>query len=323
MSRALIAALAAMATIALGVVGLAFNRSAEAIAELPLLARVAGAPRVQGRLLFVSGGRVQEWSEGAVRVLTPAGTRYETPAFSPDGTRFAASEVGQNHSDLYLFDSATGQRLLSLTNHWSHVSISQSAWGRRPAWSPDGERILYVSDYGGTDMSLWSVSRRGGDNRRVWTLPLGSAGMDWPDWSPDARRIAYVGYASGLFAPSQVFALNPTSGTIEKLSDIKDGAFDPAWSPDGRYIAFTARVDGRTRIATMRADGSDARIVSDGKLDRAPIWSPDGTEIAYLASDGVQFDAWAVTFGANGVSDARRLTNGREIDAVSGLSWSR
>jgi hypothetical protein len=57
------------------------------------------------------------------------------------------------------------------------------------------------------------------------------------------------------------------------------------WSPDGTRIAFIATVAAdQSEVVVMKADGSDARIVSPnyayvlGDVD----WSPDGTRIAYI-----------------------------------------
>jgi dipeptidyl aminopeptidase/acylaminoacyl peptidase len=57
------------------------------------------------------------------------------------------------------------------------------------------------------------------------------------------------------------------------------------WSPDGSRIAFVATVAAdQAEVVVMKADGSDARIVSPnyayvlGDVD----WSPDGARVAYI-----------------------------------------
>ena len=72
----------------------------------------------------------------------------------------------------------------------------------------------------------------------------------------------------------------------------------PAWSPDGSRIAYTLwsnkdhaaqnvrNQDQTAEIWTMKADGSDRRIVPIGQHGQAwiPAWSPDGQWIAYTLS---------------------------------------
>lgn len=304
----------------LAVVGIVAQGAA--LDVLPQIPRIVANVRVDGRLLYVARGQIKEWAGGASRALTQPGVRYESAEYSPDGTVIAASEVGDNHSDIILLD-ATGSRMRSLTRHWSNVSISQSAWGRTPSWSPDGARIAYASDLGGTDMSLWTVGRGGGDNRRIWTLPLGSAGLDFPAWSPDGDQIAFVSYSGGLLAPSQVYVLTPARGTGAKVTDVEHGAFDPSWSPDGRTIAYVARVGATTEIRVLTPGGSVDRRITEGHVDRSPVYSPNGQELAFLRSDGVTFDLYAVAIGIDGVSEPRRLTSGEDADGISGISWRR
>jgi TolB protein len=316
-----LAALGALAALLLSGCG----GSAEAVDVAPsLLPRNKQLVEASGRILYVAGGRIWEWADGATHALTGPGVRWEGASWSPDGRSMAASEVGENHSDVFVLD-ASGNRLRQLTRHWSHVSVQQSAWGRKPAWSPDGTQIAYVSDLGQSDMSLWTVGARGGDNRRQWNMPPGSGGLDWPSWSPEKRRIAFTSYppTGGVHDKPQVFVLNLETWVLIQLTELKDGAFDPAWSPDGSTIAFAGRWDGRTRIMTVRADGKGAARLTDGTHDRAPAWSPEGDELAYLSLGGGGFDLWAVRVANGGVSEPRQLTSGQDADAVSGVSWAR
>ena len=60
----------------------------------------------------------------------------------------------------------------------------------------------------------------------------------------------------------------------------------PAISSDGRNIAFSVRQNGRTLLYAMRADGTNARVVTDSlDLQGAPAWAPDGQSITTAADD--------------------------------------
>lgn len=302
--------------------GLPLASRAEAVDGAPPKAdRLSGAPRTQGRIIYVAGGQIWEWADGATRALTQGGQHLEGAAWSPDGRSIAVSDVGDNHSDVLVLD-ARGARLRQLTRNWSNVSVKDSAWGRKPTWSPDGERIAYVSDLGRSDMSLWLVPAGGGQARTLYRLGIGSGGVDWPSWSPDGRKIAFTSYPPGVYQPPQVFLLTLASGAVAQLTDLKAGAFDPAWSPDGSQIAFTGRADGQTHVMVMRADGTNAIQLTGGRYDRAPAWSPDGGELAYLARTANGFDVHAIRLQGAAASEPKQLTNGKLVDAISGLSWA-
>jgi Tol biopolymer transport system component len=62
-----------------------------------------------------------------------------------------------------------------------------------------------------------------------------------------------------------------------------------SWSPDGRRLAFEDQdAQGYLRIATVRADGSDYRLLSPlGDADSfEPAYSPDGSQVIY-GTDGM------------------------------------
>jgi TolB protein len=311
-----------LALLALALVVTGCGRAAQAVDLVPAAAERSRQPvRAAGRIAYVAGGQVWEWSDGATRPLTRPGVRYEGAAWSPDGQRLAVSEVGDNHSDVWLLDAA-GTRLRQLTRHWSLASVQDSAWGRKAAWSPSGETLAYVSDLGRTDMSLWLVGAQGNNPRPVYRLGRGSGGIDWPSWSPDGKKIAFAAYPPGPYRPPQIFVLTIATGAVTQLTDLKDGAFDPAWSPDGSAIALAGRSEGRTNLIVMKADGSGLLRLTDGRSERAPAWSPDGSEIAYLALASGSFDLWAVRLQGSAVSEPRALTGKQNADAVSGISWT-
>jgi TolB protein len=302
--------------------GMALSSRAEAVdVQPPMAQRLNVAPRVKGRIAYVSAGQVWEWSDGATHPLTPGGQRLEGASYSPDGKLIAVSEVGENHSDVLVLD-ARGARLRQLTRNWSNVSVQDSAWGRKPVWSPDGDRIAYVTDLGRNDMSLWVVPAGGGQARAVYRLGIGSAGLDWPSWSPDGKKIAFTSYPPGFYQPPQIFVLTLATGAVAQITEVKSGAFDPAWSPDGTRVAFVGRVDGQTNVMVMSAEGKDVLQVSGGRLDRAPAWSPDGTELAYLAHGAGGYDLWAIRLQGAAASEPKQLTSGKVADAISGASWT-
>jgi Tol biopolymer transport system component len=76
--------------------------------------------------------------------------------------------------------------------------------------------------------------------------------------------------------------LEPDRGdcSIEYLS--------PAWSPDGERLAFEAG----TRLAVMRGDGTDFRLLAQQTADDGePAWSPDGRKLVFSGARGPEPDS--------------------------------
>ncbi|WP_298750455.1 S9 family peptidase [uncultured Serinicoccus sp.] len=70
---------------------------------------------------------------------------------------------------------------------------------------------------------------------------------------------------------------------VRLTSSTRDSA--PRYSPDGRMLAFLrAGEDGPAQLHVMRADGGDARVLTEQKLGVSSFdWSPESTHLAYAA----------------------------------------
>lgn len=128
-----------------------------------LLASISWSGGADMILVNVDSGRVSS--------ITDDAARDASPAWSPDGTRFAYESNHNGVWTVYLMDAETGQRL-RLT--------SPTAESRRPAWSPDGHHILYLTNLEGNwDLYLLDVDTAA--LRRM----TNNAGIDfYPVWRP-------------------------------------------------------------------------------------------------------------------------------------------
>ena len=135
-----------------------------------------------------------------------------------------------------------------------------------PAWSPDGERIVFTSDRTGVGQVY--VMDADGDN--TTQLTFDDAWKDQvPDWSPDGSKIAY---AAG--DPGDVLVMNADGSNQHTVVGGSTDDFGSAWSPDGGQIAFT-RFDDRT-VYVANSDGSNVHAVLTYGLQAVPGWQPKG-----------------------------------------------
>ena len=282
----------------------------------PASAQPAQTPSVAGRLLFVADADLHLWERGGVRRLTRDRISRQ-PAWSPDAKKIAHVKIDVSSSELWVMD-ADGAQPRQLTDNYSRT-ITKNNWAFRPAWWPDGSRLLFLSEATTNDLMIWQVQPDGKNLRPYVTIGDFEGGLDMPSVSPDGKRLLAVSYRTpGV--KSQVFSYALPSGPWRQLTEHPDGAYDPAWSPDGTRFAYTVRNKGRHDVWVASADGTTAQALTDAGVCRAPCWSPDGQQVAYVSGEGSAFDVWVVpsTGGAK-----RQLTKGLNVDAVSGLSWAR
>ena len=265
--------------------------------------------------------------------ITSGTSFYALPSFSPDG-KWIAFSLGANGDETNIFKMQTeGGEPIQLT-YFEHALT----WS--PAWSPDGERIAFVSDQGGTP-KVWTISSNGGapqpleetnaagtnDYLAWWpsrdivyqkpgmrnylringssqSAVVQDESLGWivlrPVFSPDAKRVA----AYWNRQPQEGFwiiSLEPYSESLVLAGDISPFG----WSPDGKYI-YAVREEGSEIIRVPSSPPYD--ISSVGALsgdvvnyDSAAV-SPDGREIIVSVADQ-KSDVWLMENLSRGSAD--------------------
>jgi dipeptidyl aminopeptidase/acylaminoacyl peptidase len=203
-------------------------------------------------------------------------------------------------ADVYVLDFATG-RLRRVTQTPQHES--------GPVWSPDGKRIAFTENHGGSELDVYSMRTDGSDVVRVTDAPGPDEDPTWlPDgrlayrsvrdgigsiyvddervlertssaeWSPSGEAIAYSAAHQFGF---DVWLTDATGGERWNLtSTLHEDAYNPRWSPDGTRIAFATE----EAVYVVRADGSGLRRLVSQPHDLALSWSPDGTRVAWVGN---------------------------------------
>jgi Tol biopolymer transport system component len=196
--------------------------------------------------------------------LLPTPARATRPAFSPAGRRIAFASRGQ----IWVMQ-ADGTAPRRVTGSYYPGNVD-------PAWSPDGQQLVYSGGPAGA-RDLFAVTADGDATRRL-TSRIADDGM--PAWS-SRNRIAFVRRSRA--GDGDIWTLPGNGGSApRRVTGGSADDRDPAWSPDGRRIAFTRA--GR--------DGRDVYVADEGgrKLRRlralpadasAPVWSPNGRWIAF------------------------------------------
>ena len=182
-------------------------------------------------------------------------------AISPNGRSMALilSKDGVS-PDLYVQDMAT-KRLTRLTN-------TPQATEGSPCWSPDGSRIVYVSNASGSPQ-LYLISGTGGAPQRLTTRGAQNAA---PDWGKNGL-IAYQTLSGGKF---QIAVMDPATMQERVITPFDAAYEDPSWAPDGRHLAAARSINYNYSVYlldSMAALGDKpVSLTSTGEWT-SPAWS--------------------------------------------------
>jgi TolB protein len=221
-----------------------------------------------------------------VLALVPALWSFPPPAvasFEGRNGRIAFSSYRDGKVDIFTMQP-DGEGVRNLTRD-RHPDF-------QPAWSPDGERIAFVSLHVGTSHfdQLFTMDPRGGTVTRLTDLDGGN--VQQPAWSTDGTRIAFHASFGGAI-DDEIYIVAADGSKLVQITDNRRSDSDPAWSPDGTRLAFVR--DGTIR--TMDPNGTHVRpLTPDGMLGFDPAWSPNGRRVAFIgrsASAG-QYDLFTI-----------------------------
>jgi len=195
-------------------------------------------------------------------------------------------------------NTLTGERLRLTTT---------DANERTPKWSPDGERLVFVSDRDG-NREVYVMDLRGwlaGDREASLTNISQHDAPDWqPAWSPDGRRIAFSSYRDDNW---EIYVVNADGTALIRVTDHPESDFAPTWSPDGSKLLFVSRRRGDADLFVLDLGTDELQQLTRSEWDEyEPAWSPDGQWIAFVTQVGDQADVFVMR--ADG-SEAVNLTN--------------
>ena len=154
------------------------------------------------------------------------------------------------------------------------------------AWSPDGQKIAYVSF---EDRKPVVYVHELVTGRRI-VLSNERGNNSAPSWAPDGKSLAVSLSKDGN---TQIYRVNADGSNLRRLTQGNTIDTEPQFSPDGRFLYFTSDRGGNPQIYRMSADGERGeparRITFKQPYATSPRISPDGKYLAYIGGAGGGF----------------------------------
>ena len=253
----------------------------------------------------------------AQHITTDEGLELD-PAISPDGTHIAYA-AGNENAMRILVRPLAGGRPVVLTDGLAGPH-------RRPQWSPDGTRVLFMAEG-----AIWLVPVSGRSPRRIVDRSSSDSGgvAHSTAWSPDGNQVAWV--------MRDTIYVRPLEGGAPRALGALPVAHSLAWSPDGRWIAV---VSGNHEFVHHRLGNlgpsavylvparctvscAPVQLVAPTSLNTSPVWL-DPSLLVFVSNRGGSRDLFAVRVEGRGrVNEPVRLSAGQDLHTVSAAADGR
>ena len=173
--------------------------------------------------------------------------------FSPDGKKFVycTKDIKSDTDAIWVMNIENGNITIVYANNTIDKAFTP------PKFSPDGEKILFVSRYRDNDIDLTITS----------IDILIKNGTEW----------------NSNVTPRQLFMINSTNGYLQETVYNNDGS-KIVYSIYGLMHKGAADFG---EIFIMDSDGTNhKRLTNDKRTDKLPTFSPDGSKIAWIHREG-------------------------------------
>ena len=214
---------------------------------------------------------------------------------NPEKLIALASTPLYEEREIYVTD-IYGNIIRNITNH--------SADDGAPKWSPDGQRIAFLSNRNGK-ISTWCFGVSDDCMYQLFSIKPDGTGLqqitkDWTSqyaWSPDGEQIAFIRAVKSEASPYpndpflyEIYLIN-ADGTNQRNLTNYSGFYDsgPSWSPDGSKIAFHSRdiAAHPNSINVIDKNGTELLAYSDIEAYDI-IWTADSTSLLFTSQPNEQ-----------------------------------
>ncbi len=145
-----------------------------------------------------------------------------------------------------------------------------------PSWSPDGNKLAYVSfENKKPEIFIQDIYTR--NRERVTNFPgINSR----PVFSPDGKNLAMVLSKDGN---PEIYMMNLATKKLRRITKHHAIDTEPNFSPNGNSLIFTSERGGRPQLYSVNlSSGQVRRLTFEGEQNLGGTFTPDGQQVVMV-----------------------------------------
>jgi Tol biopolymer transport system component/DNA-binding winged helix-turn-helix (wHTH) protein len=215
-------------------------------------------------------------SGGEARQIEAPGVATWHPTISRQDNKMVVQKILRSSAIVGMYFEREGAQTTA-------ILTSSSGRNEGPRPSPDGKRLVFMSDRAGT-LEIWVSNRDGSQAVKLTNLN----GCGTPRWSPDGKWIAFDTVGNGA---QGVYLISAAGGTPRALVADRAENSVPSWSNDGKWIYFGSNRSGQDQVWKIAPEGGPPIQVT--RRGGFAAWeSPDGQTLYYANSRFENPEIW-------------------------------
>ncbi len=221
-------------------------------------------------------------TDGNLYAIAPDGSHKQAITRDPLADPEQYNTLAWSRDGQLAFTTATEEGSATLTTRLGEQPTR--VYSGRPnevpfylCWSPDGERIAFLTWSQRNRTALWLADSRKGDSAQV----IARGAPLYFSWSPqDQSLLMHIGGAQSDSPDARIAILQPEPLDTIELADAPGRFQAPAWSPGGeRFLLAREKDNGDDEL--VLAEGDDRRALASSRTGMVFTWSPLGNRIAF------------------------------------------
>jgi TolB protein len=195
------------------------------------------------------------------------------------------------------------------------INIAVSGSIQNPAWSPDGNSLLFTrfrNGYNVDPADLFVIDIGSNAIRTLVSDGSGNINLPGSSWNSLTQNITF---SSSREPHDEIYLIHDHGSPGDEVKITARAnmvAYEPSLSPDGQWVVFESHkldVTGNGIIVKYRVDGTlpYQNLTGSSEDCRQPNWSPAGGKILYQKFANGQWDIWIMDIDG---TNHRKITSG-------------